>query len=457
MTVTPEELFESAVSGANVVRQAVHTVGIRTMTLLCRLGLLVVIGRTLSPADYGAYSLIMTVGAFGVIFSGLNLRTYVYRQVPGLPLALQLSTLKTTFVFEVTLATVLVGILLVSGRLTSLLGFLNATGYESPFALGLILVVLLVATAEMTHFFMAQARIEQANWVDFIGQASWVLPIFALWALGVRITVATLLVAQMTAFVGVAAYAARHIDMRAWWRTSADLAILKTALAFSVPMIVPAISEYSLRLADRFLLSHYSSVRDVGVYSFAVVFVNTLYSFTAGVIFGTIGPRIFAAHNRRDFVHRDILQTYMLKSALVCFGIPCVVLALIAGPLIGLLARPDYTPAVGVMPLLGVSFALLIVGYPAHFLLSLHNRVLLVAALDVVGMIVGIVSNVLLIPRYSYMGAASASVIGFATTTVLKCAWSGMLGTLRLDLLLSIREESVLVRRYVRRLKEAFA
>ncbi|HEV3139404.1 MAG TPA: oligosaccharide flippase family protein [Vicinamibacterales bacterium] len=441
----------------SAVRQAFHTIGVRTLTLVFRFALVVLITRTLSTADYGAYAIVSTIGAFGVFLSGLNLSTYVYRAVPGRSESEQLRIFKTTFLFETMLATVIVVAFLASGQLFAVLRYLNAEAYASAFTIGLIILVLLVATAELTSFFQAQARLERSNWVDFIGQAAWILPLLALRAAGVQMTLGRILGAQLAGGIGVLAYGAFHVGVRQWLRSSADWSILRSGLAFSIPLIIPTLGVNSVRLADRLILSHYGSVADVGVYSLAAVLVNTLYSFTAGIIATTFGPRIFAAHNRGDERSRDALQTYMIKIALIGFVLPYLALCFGARPLVTLLARPDYARAVGVVPILGLTSIVLIVGYPANFMLTLQNRVMLLAALDVAGMVVSLAANFLLIPRYSYFGAAVAGVVGVSTTAALQYVFSNMLARLRPDLIFSFREEWSVLRRAQARLIEMLA
>ena len=446
-----------ALAQVSALRQAVHTVGVRSLTLVCRFALVVVITRALSAADYGAYSLVTTIASFGVFVCGLNLSTFVYRVVPGQPKARQLRILKTTFLFEVTLTVAVVLLFLVSGQLPAVLRYLNADGYRTTFMLGLVLMVLLVANAELTNFFQAQTRLERSNWVDFLGQAAWILPLLAVRAGGVQITLVGLLVMQLSGGFGAVAYAVRHIGLRAWRRARADWSVLPRALAFSVPLIVPTMGVSSVRFADRLILSHYRSVADVGVYAFAAVFINTLYSFTAGIISTTFGPRIFAAHNRGDYAQRDVLQTYMLKTAVVCFAVPYIALCLGARPLISLLARPDYLRAVGVLPLVGLSSLVLIVGYPANFMLTLQNRVVLLAGIDVVGMLVGLTANFVLIPRYSYFGAAAAGALGLTITAALQYVCSRTWMHIRLDLIFSAHEEISVLRRCVQLVREVIA
>lgn len=448
----PPELLPSS-----ALRQVFHTVSVRSLTLACRFALVVLITKTLSPSDYGAYSLVSTVAALGVALCGLNLAAYVYRAVPGLPGGEQLRILKTTLLFETVASSAIVLIVVATGFLPLSLRYLNAAGYREVFVLGLVVLVSLIVAAELTSFFQAQARLERANWIDFLAQAGWVLPLIALRFAGVHISIRMLLYAQIAAGAGVVIYAARHIDLAAWWRALPDWRILRTGLAFSVPIIVPTIGVNSARFADRLILSHYGSVADVGVYSFAAVFVNTLYSFSAGVICGTFGPRIFAAHNRGDYARRDMLQTYMLKIALGCFVAPLIIMCFAARPFVVLLARPEYAGAAVVMPLLGVSSLILVLGYPASYLLTLKNRVVLLAGIDIVGTLVGLGSDLVLIPRYSYFGAAIGAILGLATTASLQYAFSGMFSLLKPEVIFSLHEEMSVMRRCVRRLREAVA
>ncbi|HZR22183.1 MAG TPA: oligosaccharide flippase family protein [Vicinamibacterales bacterium] len=440
-----------------VVKQALHTIGVRSITMACRLALVVMITRTLSTADYGAYSIVSTIGAFGALLCGLNLSTFVYRAVPGKPSIEQLRIFKTAFLFEVSLTLIVATLFLSSGQLTPLLRYLNATAYRNVFVLGLVLVVFLVANSECTTFFQAQARLERSNWVDFLGQAAWIVPLLALRFGGLPVSLRMLLWAQLLGGVAVAIYAAAHIDLASWWRLKPDWSMLRTGLAFSVPLIVPTMGVNSVRLADRLILSHYASVAEVGIYSLAAVFINTLYSFTAGIISATFGPRIFAAHNRGDERQRDRLQTYMLKIAVVGFAVPYLILCVTAKQLFPLVARPDYIRAAGVLPIVGLSSIILIIGYPANYMLTLQNRVVLLATLDVVGMVIGIGANFLLIPRFSYYGAALSGVIALATTATFQYMYSHMLSRLNFRAIFSLREEMALFRQCVARLRQEFS
>ena len=414
---------------------------------------MVILGRAFSPADYGAYSLVSAIGTFGVLIVGLNLYLYVYRAIPGRDADHQFSLLKATSLFEIGVAIIVVGVIWGSGTVDTLTAALNATGYERAFTVGLVLLIALIALAEVTHFLLGQFRIEAANWVDFLSQGGWIIPFAAWWWLGWRIDVPTVLLVQLAGCTAALGVGAGLIGFRKWWSARPEWDEVRRGVMFSAPMIVPSISFYVLRLSDRFFLSTHWNLSEVGLYSFAYTFVNTLYTFTAWAIFNSMLPRIIAAHNTGNEAQRDVLQTYMIKVSVVGFVLALTVLVLVYQPIIDVVARPEYRDAWRALPLLGVSYVFTIVTYPAGNMLFMQNRVKESAAFDVLGMIVGIVGNILLIPRWSFMGAAVASTLGLGTIMVAKYASSRTLSTLRMDVLFSLEGEKRLFGSYLLRFR----
>src|SRR5437870_3951385 len=134
-----------------VVHQVAHSAALKALIFLSRLVLVYLLARTLAPADYGVYALITTISAFGVFLLGLNLSIYVYNIVPGRSLDERLAISKSTFIFEVGLSLVLVGVFLVSGLLGPTVGVLKAPGFTAEFVVGLFTLVAMIAAAEAEH------------------------------------------------------------------------------------------------------------------------------------------------------------------------------------------------------------------------------------------------------------------------------------------------------------------
>jgi len=415
-----------------------------------RLLLVYVLAHVFSPADYGAYALVTTMNSFGVFLLGLNLYNYVYRAAPGRPLGERAAIFKSTLCFETVLAALLVALTLVSGALAPILRVLKASEYRGAFVIGLALLVGLVVLAEVQHYLWAKTEIEHNNRVDVVQNALWILPLFVLWRSGWRISVSGVFAANLAAVALAIFYGFRRIEVSAVWRARPNLKVIRTALIFSVPMIVPAFSEYALRIADRVILSSYRSLYEVGLYSFACSFLSTIFAFTASILFRTMVPHAVEAHNQGNLERRNYLLTYALKCSFLTYAGAAITLLIFCRPILGFLARPEYMALIRVMPLVALSYALLTVSCPAHYLLMLENRTTLLMGIDFLGMAIGLSLDFLLVPRWSYYGAAVASVAGFATVAALKHGCSRFWRHIYWADLLSFRPELRFVSQYFR-------
>jgi O-antigen/teichoic acid export membrane protein len=437
-----------------ILRQVLHTTGTKVFVFLSRFALVYLLAHVFAPEDFGAYSLMSTFNTFGVMLVGLNLYNYVYREVPGLPLGQRVVLFKTTFVFEVLLSSALVGLFLASGTLPLVLARLRVSNYADASVVSLLLLIALVGAAEVQHYLWARTDIEHANRMEVITQALWVPVLIAFWFLKGKISVAEVLLAQLLAVLAGILFAFGRVERIEWLRARPSLALIRPALAFSVPMIIPGLSFYVLKLADRFFLSYFRSLAEVGLYSFVCSFLNTLYSFSALVVLTTVLPYAMEAHNQKAWHRRNHVLTYALKNSLLVFGIGAAGLLIFSRRILAIVGRQEYTACSDVMPMLVFCFLLIITAYPAHYLLMLEKRTALIMRIELCGLAIGLGFDLLLIPRYSYYGAAVASVLGFGAVAIAKIAWSRAWRQIQFQEIFSWRREWEFISRALRPRKE---
>jgi O-antigen/teichoic acid export membrane protein len=433
-----------------VLKQAADTTGTKVLIFVCRLALVYCLAHMFSPEDFGAYSLLSAFSTFGAMLAGLNLYSYVYRQTPGQPLKERVVLFKTTFLFEIVLSTALVGVFLASGTLPAVLSVLKASNYAEAFVASLVLLIAFVASYEVQHYLWAKQEIGHVNRMDVITQVSWIPVLLCIWPFGMKITVTGLLLVQLVAVLCGTAFAFRRVELGLWWRVRPRLPVIPNALMFSIPMMIPGLSLYLLKLAERSFLSYYHSLWEVGLYSFACSFMNTLYSFSGLVVLTTMLPYLIEAHNRDDHRRRDLLLTLILKGSLIVFGVGAAILLTFSHLIVSLVGRPEYLPSSQILPLLALTFLMIILAYPAHYLLMLENRAVLLMGIDLAAVFIGLGLDVLLIPRYSSYGAAAASAVAFAAVAVMKIIFSRAWHHLLFREIISLRREHELVLQYFR-------
>ncbi len=167
---------------------------------------------------------------------------------------------------------------------------------------------------------------------------------------------------------------------------------------------------------DAIMLSLLKPADDVGIYAIAFRFIDQAF-LLAGLFVATVFPIITrAVHHNAGKAQRAINNTFQ---ALVLGAVAVTIMIyVLAGPLVRLVAGPEF--GASETPLRILAFALLFmfvapVFYNVLIAINKQKHLIVVGAASV-ALNVGL--NLILIPRYSYNGAASATVASEAFVLV---------------------------------------
>lgn len=199
-----------------------------------------------------------------------------------------------------------------------------------------------------------------------------------------------------------------------------DWSQFKISLAFGLPLVIGGLASWGLNVMDRLFLRHMSTYTELGVYSVAmsIAAVATLFS----GIFNTIwAPMVFKwmSVGNVDFKKIDDISEYVLAaiyflvvlSGLFSWIIPIflpqsyaeiqfIITACLLGPLFYTLSE---TTAVGIAIARKTKFAMLA---------------------SIGAMLINLVGNYILVPKYGAMGAAAATAIAFWSFFVIRTEFS---------------------------------
>src|SRR3989338_198457 len=278
MTMKYLEALISIVSRSHIISKIIQTLCNKMVILGVRLFLIYMLAHIFTASEFGAYSIITIFYTFFMIISGLNLSTFLSRVVPGQDSLKRAQVFKVTFLFEIGLTLIVVILIFGSGLMQLLLTAIKILAYKKAFIIGLLLLVASIALAELNAYLLAKTKITHNNKTELIAQAIWVVPLVLLWLAGVKLTVVDVFLANLIGILLSILYAFLQVEVKAWWYARFDVEILFQAIKYSVPLIIPAIVVTALRAGDRFILAHYHNLHEVGVYSLAFSFINTLYT-----------------------------------------------------------------------------------------------------------------------------------------------------------------------------------
>jgi len=222
-----------------------------------------------------------------------------------------------------------------------------------------------------------------------------------------------LLRAVLFAFLGI-------ILVRSSFTVRLDWKKLAEFVKFGAPLLPASIALWVSNSSDRFFLARLASLDSVGVYSVATRLASVqwfvLTSFQ--LAFTPIAYAVYREPSAESLFRRVFMYYVTLSSILG------IVLSVFALNLLRILTPQSYHSGYNVVGLLNLGVIMHGVFYMFGIGLSIAKRTEYFAYSYVLGALANLALNLLLIPRFGVVGAATATLVSFALTAVCGFYWS---------------------------------
>ncbi len=199
------------------------------------------------------------------------------------------------------------------------------------------------------------------------------------------------------------------ILVRSGFRPRLDIA--RNLLSFGVPLVFNFVSYWVLQLSDRYLLSRFGSLSQTASYAVAyslggilsVVILSPFILAWPSAMF-TIAKRDDAAQ-----IFRLVFRWFSIVLLLAAFAF-----SLVSIVVLDVLFPPAYHSAAPVIPI--IAFSLMFYGIYNVFAVGVgvRRKTWLTAIFMTLSALVNVGLNIVLIPRYGSMGAATSTLIAYA-------------------------------------------
>ncbi|GAB4284887.1 MAG: oligosaccharide flippase family protein [Marinilabiliales bacterium] len=184
--------------------------------------------------------------------------------------------------------------------------------------------------------------------------------------------------------------------------------IIRSSLAFSLPMIPTLFSSWILNLSDRIFIERYSTLDDLGVYSVGYKIAGIIIIISAG-IFKAYNPYFYKIANSDTNFIKKLTQSHNLLAITLIYI--CFVIAFLSNEIVHFFINSKFSDAANFIPIISLAYLFQILSgllnpiyYQEKKTLRLMFIVLFIAG-------VTLLLNYILIPKYGGYGAAWATVI----------------------------------------------
>lgn len=385
-----------------------------TRALLKSLSFLLIplVAHYVSPAEIGRLAVVLALVAIVDVFitagmNGVFARFYFDRDQEGWRREIITLYMLIETVYP---AVIVLPLIAASGSISDRI--FGVETYASFFVIALIDVYLtniVDLPMSLTRLRRRRRRFVVYSLTRGLTQILFTVLLVAVWHLGVKgILVASLIAVCVAAVVTLPEYVF-DLTRRVNWRVGLDM------IHFAWPGIIGGVAFYALGYLDRFFVRHFHGDTDTGLYEIAFRYAQVI---VVAVLAFRMGWTPWHYPWLRSGRHKDMVA----RSALYYFfgtGFLVVLLAAWIVPVFHLLMPDSYLDAApAVAPL---ALAALVSGTYTLFAVGLNvtKRMRLLGPLALVGGAIAVGLYFLLIPPFSFIGAAWATVAAFSCLAVL--------------------------------------
>lgn len=386
---------------------------IKIFSILTSFFFFVTITRALSPIKFGIFSIFSTIIPIITHTLSLNIKDFFIKDFARLKNKVKLNKLKSVTVLTKSLSLFL--ILFIYIFRLHFLRFLGLQAFEILFVLCLIIAFIKILFNPIGTFLISEKKLNLKNIYELMITKGWMIIVILYFFLFNSLNLDNIFLIQamylFTLFLFVLGIFIQTYKYNIYLSNEIDLKYFKNAFFYSLPLITLFLSKWVITASDRFFLKYFHTASEVGNYSYfySLLSFTTLFS----VVISEISFPYLADEYKMNGEKFDKLFNFVIKYTYL------ILLPILFGlyglkeEIITLISGPKYLESISMLsiliffPVFKVSINIL------HKPLLLNNRTKLIAKIYIFGMILNLIFNYFLIPKYNYYGAAIATISSY--------------------------------------------
>ena len=402
-----------------IVKQIFNTFVFKIISFFVSIIRFLVIGRNFVASDSGAYSQILRIVNLGLYFFNLNLSEFMIRTVPGTPRERGLSIFKTVLCLEMLTAVSIISVIMLARLDAVLFNWANISDYLPVMRLCFLVIVIQMISMDFGRYFSAIKEIEYSNYISFFNSSFWLLLLLVLWGLHIKISLIIFFSMWIVGAIITISLGVKRIGIASLLKAHFDTSLIKQVYLFGSPLILYIIGSNLVDISSDFIISSYHGANITSVYFFSRTPLSMVYDFSAAIVISVFVPYILEANNQGNMEKKYYYYSIMMKYTLLT-AIP-LILGVVIGrfPLIDFFVRDKSNLMAGrVIPILAFSPIISIINYPAFYELYAAKKTFRMGIVYLLCSFLNVGLNLLLVPRFSYYGAAVSAVVSQLTILI---------------------------------------
>lgn len=391
-------------------KKLLHIFSVRVLIFAAHALLYLTLAKLLTPQAFGAYNLAAITMFFISTVGSFSLQSYTFIKVPQQSEDESLVLFKSVWVMQTALSLLLL-LFVCLGAGNFMVGLLRMRDYKGLFYAALFIGVLEFGVDHLFCFLRGRKKMKIANHLELAKHFTWIFSVlFCAWR-QIHFDLLSIFI-----FIAISDSCILLMGLKAsgftnFFRVPFNLTLFKKAFYFGLPLTLSACVLFVSRYSDRYFLSAYHGLSQAGLYSFYFALSSVVYSLVAQAVFAVMPPYLIEADFQEDESKRNKIFTQILGISVISYlFMGSILLALIPHALPALFPQA-YGRAARLIPFLLVGNLALLLSQAMQYVLLIEHRTKVIMRADLSAIALGVVFNVLLVPKYSLDGAVCTFVI----------------------------------------------
>lgn len=402
----------------------ITSMALRGVVLISKFILMVVLAAYLSTEELGVFALSMVTITLALYFVGMDFYLFSAREILSRPEQAHTRMIRDQFVFH--LVVYLGGLPLLA--LVFIAGVIPWV--YAPWIF--VLLVLEHFSQELYRLLITLSRPIQASLVLFFRGGAWVYAVLALFLALEQARDLSLLfagwVAGVACSIGLAAFFLRKMDWKAAFGSSVDWRWIRSGLKSSTVFLAATLALQTVLFADRYFVEAYLGQAAVGVYALFASFASVIQTFVVTGVISILYPKIVSAFQAGEYEEYRRLMRKMAIGAAVACSVLVALAAMMIDPILTVIGKPVFKESVGVFWFMLAASVVLVLSWLPHYALYVRKKDWFILYCSIAALGAMVACNVVLIPMFGLVGAATSQLIAAAVLLVGKSLFLSFTG-----------------------------
>lgn len=379
--------------------------------------LFIVLTRVLTIYEFGIYSIlnvsILLIG--GVL--GFGMPEFIVRDLAGEEKEAKKKKFSQIimFGFFVAISTAIIFVPLAY----VFLGYMNYGGIFFATTMAILCACGLIIGNMLNGYFYSEKQSAKNILADSLLNSLWVLPILII-ATFLSININNIFTIKLIFAVLVVIIIFVYLKKKGVLvKAKIEKDYIRKALFFGLPLATIAVSQWMITAVDRYVIGIFHSPVEVGNYSYIYSLLNFVLVLCTYSVSKALYPYAVESYNNKDGKKSNFFINSVLKYNIMLTLPALAGFFILRREIVTLLSGTNYLVAVPIVPFLLLFPLMEGVFISFKYMLLLKKKTKVIGKVYIIGMIMNLVLNFILIPKYSYYGAAIATSITYLMMAIM--------------------------------------